>query len=350
MDRIVFTLFILFFGSVLNAQDVTNPDLSSPRDSVRAYYIQQFPDYFFVYPLLKQRSLNFELEKLEDNETVVAFKPNNTYSFGVGLYVFELNVELTLAVPLAEKSISRFGKSAARDFQLNVLGKKWGVDAYYQKYNGFYVTDSNTEIPDDSPFPQRADIISRNVSLTGNYVFNNQKFSFRSAYNFAERQLFSKGSLLLFSSLSSFKLEADSSIISTEQQVALGEDVSFKNLNYTSFSLAPGYTYSIVFNGFFLNGTFSVGPAHHWIGFQREGDSKEKATALNSFVAARIGIGYNGERVFGGISFVSQGSNVKFEDVRFSNSNGSFKILLGYRFGEFGVLKKRVWDLIPFRI
>jgi hypothetical protein len=350
MNRIILTSLICFYCSALSAQVVVNPEQQIEKDSVRAYYIQQFPDYFFVYPVLKQRSLNFELEKLEDNETVIAFKPNNSYSFGVGLYLFELNFELTFAVPLDEKSIERFGESSARDLQLNVLGKKWGLDAYYQKYSGFYVTDSNTEVPDNSPFPQRPDIVSRNVSLTGNYVFNNQKFSFRSAYNFAERQLFSKGSLLLFSSLSSFKLEADSSIINDEQQVVLGEDVSFKNLNYTSFSIAPGYTYSIVFNGFFLNGTLSVGPSHHWIGFQRDGDSKEKATALNSFVAARIGIGYNGQRVFGGISFVSQGSNVKFEDVRFSNSNGSFKILLGYRFGEFGVLKKRVWDLIPFKI
>jgi hypothetical protein len=349
--RLVFLISIFFLSASSAAQDLsTSLTAQQEKDSIRAYYIKRFPDYFFLYPVLKQRSLNFELENKNDSERLVAFKPNNSYSFGMGLYLFEMVFELAFAIPLDAKSISRYGESKARDVQLNVLGKTWGLDAFYQKYTGFYTTDSQTAIEDDMPYPRRSDIVSRNIGLTGNYVFNNQQFSFRSAYNFAERQVFSKGSVLLSASLSAFKMNADSSIITPEQQPIFDGNVSFSKIKYTSFSLAPGYTYSIVFKSFFLNGTLSVGPAHHWIGFKREGESEKTETALNSFVAARIGLGYNGERVFGGITFVTQGSNVKFEDVRFSNNNGSFKILMGYRFREFGVLRKRVWDAIPFKI
>lgn len=326
-------------------------DLSKlEKDSVRAYYIRHFPDHFFLYPVLKQRRLSFSLEKEGAGKDLITFSPNNAFSFGVGMYLFELGFELAFAVPLDEKSISRYGGSDARDVQLNVLGKKWGMDAFYQKYNGFYVTDSNKDIPAQDPYPQRGDIASRNMGLTSNYVFNNQRFSFRSSYNFAERQVFSKGSLVVFSTLSAFRVDADSSIITDEQQIVFGEDVSFRKLKYTTFSIAPGYTYSIVFQNFFLNGTLSVGPAHHWIGFTREGGAARKERNVDSFVAARVGLGYNGERIFGGISFLTQGSNVKFEAVRFSNNNDSFKILVGYRFRESGFLKRRVWDLIPFRI
>jgi hypothetical protein len=114
--------------------------------------------------------------------------------------------------------------------------------------------------------------------------------------------------------------------------------------------VAPGYTYSVVFSNFFINGTLSFGPSHHWIKYRLKSGVEREDIAVNSFVAVRIGIGYNGERLFGGLSFLMQGSNVKFEDVRFSNNNGTFKILLGYRFKEFGFLKKRVWDLVPFKI
>jgi hypothetical protein len=266
------------------------------------------------------------------------------------MYLFELGFELAFAVPLDDKSITRYGESRARDVQFNLLAKKWGLDTYYQKYSGFYVTDPNADMAPGSPYPQRGDIISRNVGLTGNYVFKNQQFSFRSAYNFSERQLFSKGSVTLFSSLSTFKITADSAIIDDAQQVILGGNAAFTKLRYTSLSIAPGYTYSIVYENFFLNGTLSVGPSHHWISFRREGEGEQYETAINSFVAARIALGYNGERFFGGISFLTQGSNVKFEDLRFSNNNGSFKILIGYRFREFGFLKKRVWDLIPVKV
>lgn len=331
------------------AQDDITLAPAASKDSIRDTFIKRFPDHFFLYPVLKQRSLSFELER-EDRSELLTFKPNTSYNFGVGMYLFELGFELTFALPVDERRKSLYGDSDARDIQLNVLGKKFGIDAFYQKYNGFYITDPKNEPPADSPFPQRPDIDSRNLGITGNYVFNNQKFSFRSVYNFAERQLYSKGSFLVFASLSNFKLSADSSILNTQQRVIFGDQVSFEKLHYTTFSIAPGYTYSVIFKNFFLNGTLSVGPAHHWIGYELEGGPDRSEIAINSFVAARIGIGYNGDRLFGGVSFVTQGSNVKFQDVRFSNNNGSFKILLGYRFGEFGVLKKRVWDLVPFKI
>lgn len=344
-------LFLFTFQSiVLFAQDSVAVENSKARnDSIRAQYIQTFPDHFFLYPVIKQRSLNFGLEKV-DGSQLLTFKPNNSYSFGVGTYLFEVGVELAFSIPADEKSKTIYGESDARDLQLNLLGKKWGADAFYQKYSGFYLTDRENPVIPLTPYPQRGDITSRNFGITGNYVFNHNKFSFRSSYNFSERQLFSKGSFLLFSSISSFKMGADSSILTPSQKVVFGDQVSFTKLKYTTFSLAPGYTYSLIFKGFFLNGTLSLGPAHHWIKYKVEGARERNEIAINTFAAARIGIGYNGPRMFGGIIFFTQGSIVKFEDVEFSSSNGSFKILMGYRFREFGALKKRAWDLLPFKL
>ena len=350
--RWLFVIGLLMVIRLLSAQHIeaSGPSPKQEWDSVRSYYIKNFPNHFFVYPVLKQRSLNFELEREGDGGRLVTFKPNNSYSFGLGLYLFEVGFELAFAIPIDEKSKFIYGESEARDLHLNVLGKRWGLDAFYQRYNGFYVTDSEVEILPDTPYPQRADVESTNFGLTGNYVFNSRKFSFRSAYNFAERQVFSKGSFLLFTTINSFSFEADSAIINQAQRATFGEEVAFTNLKYTTFSVAPGYTYSIVFQNFFLNGTLSVGPAHQWINHKLEGAAEQHDTGINSFVAARISLGYNGDLFFGGISFLSQGSNVQFEDVTFSNNNGSFKILIGYRFKEWGFLKKRVWDLVPFRI
>jgi hypothetical protein len=345
-------LLLALVSIMLNAQDIqtSGPEKLSAKDSVRAYYIRHFPDHFFLYPVLKQRSLNFELAKQSGDENLLTFKPNNSYSLGLGMYLFEVGFELALAIPVDEKNKAIYGESRARDLQLNILGKKWGVDAFFQRYHGFYVTDSENEVVDNTPYPQRPDIISRNFGATGSYVFNNQRFSFRSAYNYAERQVFSKGSLLLASTISSFRMQADSSILNNTQEVAFGQNVSFTNLRYVTFSIAPGYTYSVVFNNFFLNGTLLVGPAQNWIKYQLEGGDRKNDSGINSFIAARLSLGYNGERVFGGISFLSQGSIVKFEDVSFSNNNGSFKILFGYRFREFGFLRNRLWDMIPFKI
>jgi hypothetical protein len=348
--RIVLVIFCVCSTNLLLAQgDVVLTNPTDKKDSLRDLYIRRFPDHFFLYPVLKQRSLSFELQK-RDRSELLTFKPNNAYSLGVGTYLFELNFELGFAIPINQQSKYLYGDSKARDIQLNVLGKKWGMDAFYQKYNGFYLTDKNDDHAADTPYPQRPDINSKNYGLTWSYVFNNQKFSFRSVYNFAERQLYSKGSFLMSSNINRFKLSADSSILSRPNEVVFGKQVSFTTLNYTTFSLAPGYTYSLIFKNFFLNGTLSVGPAHHWIYYKLEDGRSRNEMGINTFVAARIGIGYNGDRLFGGITFIQQGSLVRFEDVQFSSNNATFKILMGYRFRETGILKKKVWDLVPFKI
>ena len=94
----------------------------------------------------------------------------------------------------------------------------------------------------------------------------------------------------------------------------------------------------------------SAGPAHHWVRYQLKTGELINDITIDSFVTARIGIAYNGDRIFGGIGFVTRSSVVKIADAEFSNSNGSFKILMGYRFREKGFLTRRAWDLLPFHL
>lgn len=324
--------------------------VTEDRDSVRRYYIKGFPDYFFVYPLLKQRALNFEVATT-DRSSVLTFRPNNTFSLGLGLYVLEVNLELAFAIPLRERSIVRYGESEARDLQLNVLSKRWGVDAFYQRYSGFYLEEKSQTVHGDNPFPQRPDIGTRNFGFTGHYLFNHQKVSFRSAYNFSERQLESRGSFLLSGALYTFRAAGDSSIIGERWLERFGEQVDFSRLRYTTFSLAPGYTFNVTQNHFFLNATLMVGPAHHWVSYNLSGqDSERHDIAVNAFLATRFSIGYNGYRFFGGITFASQGSRIRFDDTTFANNNSVFKVLVGYRFRESGFLTRRVWDILPFEL
>lgn len=354
MRFFVLTAFLLMSLSARTQNDVQvtegdqRPPVTEDKDSVRRYYIKQFPRYFFLYPVLKQRSLNFELAKT-DGSSVLTYKPNNTYSLGVGFYIFEVGLELAFAIPLNEQSIERYGESVTRDIQVNMLSKRWGVDAFYKRYSGFYLLDKEHQPLATEPFPQRADIDTRNFGATGHYVFNNQKFSFRAAYNFSERQLYSRGSFLLFAAVNTFRVSADSSIVSSNRRAAFGPEVQFTRLRYTTFSIAPGYTYSLTYRNFFLNTTLTWGPAHHWIHYDLEGSqSARHDIAINSFLGARLAIGYNGYRIFGGMSFISQGSAIRFEDVSFSNNNNSFKLVVGYRFREIGILKKRLPELLSF--
>ena len=88
-------------------------------DSIRNLYITNFPDHFFIYPVLKQRRLSFELEK-RDRSGLLTYTPNTSYSLGIGAYIFEVGLEVAFAVPLDEMQKSIYGESDARDLQLLV--------------------------------------------------------------------------------------------------------------------------------------------------------------------------------------------------------------------------------------
>jgi hypothetical protein len=337
----------LVITTTLSAQDDVTVSAvpQSKKDSLRARNVQRYPDHFFIWPVLKQRSLNFGVQSLDNKKEKLDFKPNNSVTLGLGVYLFEVGVELTVALPVDDKSKYIYGNTHAKDLQLNILTRKLGLDIFHQKYKGFYVSDPKNKPPKDAPYEHRGDIATRNLGITGLYIINDRNFSLKSAYNFAERQLHSKGSFIVVGTLNSFKLVADSSVLNYKQRPIYGEASSFKELKYTTFSIAPGYTYNVIYRNFFLNSTLVIGPAHNWIYYKHNDNTDRHDTSINSFVSARIGLGYNSDHFFAGINFVTQSRNVKFEKMSFTNSSTTFRLLLGYRFKEFGVLKKSVWDI-----
>jgi hypothetical protein len=312
------------------------------QDSVRSIYIQRFPDHFFIWPLFKKRSLSFDIRN-GDNEKI-NYKPNNSFSLGLGVYLFEVSAEISFAVPIGEKSQNTFGSTDAREFHINFLGKNWGVDVFRQRYDGFYFTDPAGSSPD--VIIKRPDIELTNTGINGIYAFNKEKFSLKSAYNYSERQLKSGGSFIVTGNLNTFRLLADS-VILTKQSTPQSTDSDLLLMRYTTISVAAGYTYTLVYRSFFLNGAFSLGPAHNWILYSRPGGEENYDIAVNTYTDIRVSVGYNSDRFFGGMSLVTQSRNIRFDDIQFANTNTFAKLLIGYRFNEVGILKKRAKDYIP---
>lgn len=295
--------------------------------------------------MLKYRALSFSIEDKNQEQPAVIFNPNNDFKMGAGFYLFEVSFEVSFSVPIAVRDESIYGESKATDLQINIVSKSIGLDLYYQKYSGFFKDDERVTIPTGEAYPQRPDIITRNIGLSAFYVWNNKKFSIRSSYNYADRQKKSAGSFILYGTINAFSVEGDSAILSTSNQSELGEGSDFARLRYTTFSLAPGYSYNLVLNRVFVNGTFALGPAHHWIYYQAETGKGHYDILFNSSYTLRLAAGYSGNRFFTGAGMVLQSRVVKFENIRFENSTSVFRLLVGYRFREKGFLKKRLFEL-----
>ncbi|HNH60828.1 MAG TPA: DUF4421 family protein, partial [Cyclobacteriaceae bacterium] len=140
---------ILFFLLLLSFACFSqyNKAARQRRDSIRAIYIEEFPDDFSVWPLLKYRALSFSISDKNQKKPAVVFNPNNDFKLGAGFYLFELSFEVSISVPIAVRDKSIYGESKATDLQINMLTKSFGLDLYYQKYSGFYKDDEGIKIP-----------------------------------------------------------------------------------------------------------------------------------------------------------------------------------------------------------
>jgi hypothetical protein len=332
-------LFILFIF-------ISHIGAATPSDSTRERYIKRFPNYFFIWPVVKQRSTSFDIENLPSKTEKLSFKPNGSYGLGWGMYIFEIGFELTFSVQPKQSTQYLYGHSRVSDLQANILGKNWGLDVFTQNYNGFYRTDKNISVPPNTPYPQRPDISTWNTGVNGIYIFNKNRYSIRAAYNFSERQIRSGGTFLLSGTLNTFSLRADSAAYPAKYVTKFGATADFSKVDYTTFSVAPGYAQTFVLKNFFVNGSLSFGPANHWVHYESATGPRNEIT-LNSFVDFRMSAGFNSDRFFSGISFVTQVRNIKMDQVQFTSANSTFKVVVGYRFKEFGILKKSVRDFIP---
>ena len=142
------------------------------KSVIRSQYIKDFPDDFFIWPLVKQRSTSFDIVLQKDRSQKLTYRPNNDFGLGFGVYLFGLGAEVTFAIQPKQSSQDKFGHSSASDLQLNLISKRWGMDVFTQHYQGFYLNDQNKFVAANMPYPQRPDISTWNTGLNGIYVFN----------------------------------------------------------------------------------------------------------------------------------------------------------------------------------
>jgi hypothetical protein len=340
---LVFRPILLLFVLGLQSLNAHGDD----RDTLRARFVKRYPDHMFIYPLIKQRSSSFTVQRRNIDQQSLTFRPNHSVSMGIGLYVFDVGVELALDVPLDEGSTSQFGTSNVRDLSGLIVGNNWGLDFFTQRYQGFYVAGLTPVSGNDNGVAVRSDIALRSTGVNGFYVFNKRSFSLRSAYNFAERQYKSGGSWALAGTLNSSSFESDTVVLTSRLRSQVGLQKTYGDLQFTTFSVAPGYTYNLIYHNWFLNFSLAIGPAHHWIFYVDETGRDRYDIIINSFIDNRIALGYNSDRWFGGISFVNLVRQVKFSEFQVATSATSFKLLIGYRIPARGIFKKRAWDFLP---
>lgn len=321
---------------------ILNTVRAQEYDSLRSIYVREFPDKFNLKLLATDRLLILNLRAKDHGNRTINYSPNNRGYIGIGAYIFDIGLELAVKVPEAfERSETKYGKTRFLDFQGNIYGRKWCFDGTFQQYKGFFISNPSSVFPDfdsGADFPQRPDLAIANIIVNGIHIFNHEKFSFRSGFNQADRQIKSAGSPVLLLSTAFFSINADSLLIPERHSLSFGEASRFQEGDFFTFSVLPGYAYNFVVKNFFINVNATAGAGIQLQKFVAA--TEQKQWALEPKINFRAALGYDNDRFFAGGSFLIQKSRTNIDGMSIDNTAGNFKFFLGYRFEEFGILKK----------
>lgn len=314
-------------------------------DSTKANRVLPVERGLYIAPLLKYRYPSIIFSGQDPAHRRLVYRPNNKFISGVRVMAFGVMAEFSAGLIPGDRSIERYGKTNASDLAINAMTRHWYGDFQWLNYEGTFFRRSWEDYARDQPLPLRSDMDIRMRSLSLTWVFRPDYFSMRSAYLFSERQVESGGSPLLRAGLTRFLVHGSGTIINSEDMEWFPDLEDVNEVTTHALGLAPGYGYTYVHRDFFINGTLLAGPAQYWIRYDLNQDGPRYDIQLNWLTSLTFSVGYNGPVFFGGISFRSQSFAVRMPESRLIANQALINTMVGYRFQEKGIFKKRLRNL-----
>jgi len=266
------------------------------------------------------------------------YLPNGYFNLGAGVNFRSFGLSLATRIPIFQNSINRHGETKRIGIQSYIYSSKFTVDLLTSFLKGYYLVNSPDHFPNytkDKEY-QRPDISSANIGVSINYIFNNERFSYRAAFSDTERQKRSAGSLIAGGSVISYQTKADSSIVPRE----IGSNYFMKSRDISEFGVLAinanmGYAYSLIFlrHGI-CTLSYILGAGIQDNTFDRELNDVINHWRFSMNHSIRVGVGYRFNRYYLRVGIIrsTQYTNLKYNDLSIGNGTNFMQVSLGKRF------------------
>lgn len=280
-----------------------------------------------LFRIYTSNKVNFFKLKDTQEKFAIKYRPNDFYNLGIGFNYKTFGINIGTPFPFSTKDESKFGKTTTFGIQSYMYKRKFTIDLLAKKTKGFFIHDSDDILAgyDDQHEYHRRDIETQNFGLNVNYIFNNERFSHRAAFNQTEKQLRSAGSLLAGLGVYSFLTKADSALVPREiDPNYFVKNRSYKGGQTISLNLNVGYAYSLVFaKNWLLTGSLIVSGGVEQLRFKYVDQKTEERFKLNYNSQVRLGFGYQHDKYKIGVSMIRFLNASPWKVQQISVTNGS---------------------------
>jgi hypothetical protein len=294
-------LFILTCNfSRISIGQINDPDKSEEEYDSTIYY-SDYSDLLalWIYSMTKWNALD-----ILKGDTILKLRPNGPTALGLGFNYKGYGIGIAIGLPKSNSSKEKYGSTTRFDAQINVYGKKLGIDGYVQYYNGYYIQNPEDFMEWDSEIlPQLPDMEVLSFGVSAFYIFNSDKFSYRAAYVRTQIQKKSAGSFTAGIFGQTDMVTTDNGFIPPEYMDSAQYGLDLKAFTTIAIGLTAGYLYTwVISKHFFLNVGVIPGFGHQTIMLEDIDGVKSTKNAPAAQLSARAAIGYESRFFYAGIS------------------------------------------------
>lgn len=245
----------------------------------------------------------------------LVYKPNNQINWGLGASYRAITLNIGIRMPVINDNNDIYGNTRFLDAQAHAFTKRTATTLFLQIFSGYHLRSHTREEVNWPPLAERAyrpDVYQFNIGFSSLRITNNDRFSYRAAFNQDAWQKRSQGSWLFGGYASYFTVRGDSSLVPTALADQFAPDVSLRRGNFFDAGPMGGYVYTAVYrqNWFAtLSGVVGAGVAMQGITFpdvERETEQFRLDGGPGYRLQLRTGVGYNSARHYVGMSFTQE--------------------------------------------
>ncbi|MCB0774268.1 MAG: DUF4421 family protein [Flavobacteriales bacterium] len=272
----------------------------------------------------------------------LVYKPNNKVNFGLGASYRSITLNIGVGIPGLNKDQDEKGETKYLDAQATIHTKRWATNLFLQRFQGYYLepyTKEELVWQQSTWYPTRPDLVQYNLGVSTVHVLNNDRFSYRAAFNQDAWQRKSQGTPLVGGYFTYFHLKADSSLVPDVLAKRYETGLHLRRGGFMDVGASLGYAYTLVVQEhWFITASLVFGGG---LSAQRaalstgpEQEELRTSAGLGWHSQYRAGAGYNSERYFAGISINQENIGyVMGERDSFYWSVGNIRLNIAKRIG-----------------
>ncbi len=316
----------------INAQ--AQDDITDEKTSDR--YVEDYRELTSLRLYSAYKYQTFALSNVLGDK--VRFLPANQPAVGIGITRKWFVLDLGLVIPTGTSFDEQYGNTVRIDVVSDLFLEEHVINIGAQLYQGFFQPDFPVDALsiEDVVYGQRSDARTFALTLNHNYVFNHDKFSFRSAFIGDSRQKVSAGSPLLGIYFAHFNVRANGSMIPDNPSLEFSDDMQLQGFNTINMGINGGYAYTYVFQKYFYVSAAAMPGIGAMMGdYNPEGGEWYRNRGFIDFawkIGGMAAIGYNHPDYYMILSqSFQQYYNFISDEGRNEFGNGRIKLAIGYR-------------------